>query len=140
MTAPQTNDRMRIVVFYAIWATICAALAGIVMALIHMAFFSYNPGRSGTLYTLFSDLITALSLAAGQGAVALATGSVAARMGRTLQATVLLGLLIGLFDFVMYFLQTTVPKTEVGWVPDIVILVVVTVAITLYGARKPAPA
>jgi hypothetical protein len=132
-----TADRMKIVVFYAIWATLCAAVAGVAMALIHTAFFSYHPGRSGMLQTLFSDVVSALGLAAGQGAVALVTGSITARLGRTLQATVLLGLLIGLFDFVMYLLQTTVPATELGWVPDVIILVVVTVAITVWGSRKP---
>lgn len=130
-----TAARMKIVVFYAIWATICAAVAGIAMAFIHTAFFSYNPGRSG-LYTLFEGMVTGLALAAGQGAVALVTGSVLARLGRTLQATVLLGLLIGLFDFVMYFLQTAIPATELGWIPDVIILVVATIAITIAGAKR----
>jgi hypothetical protein len=134
---PDLAVRVKIAVFYAIWATICAAVAGIAMAFIHTAFFSYNPGRSG-LYTLFEGVVLALALAAGQGAVALTTGSVMARLGRTLQATVLLGLLIGLFDFVMYFLQTAIPATELGWVPDIIILVVVTIAITVWGAKRTA--
>jgi hypothetical protein len=134
---PDLAVRVKIVVFYAIWATICAAVAGIAMAFIHTAFFSYNPGRSG-LYTLFEGVVLALALAAGQGAVALTTGSVMARLGRTLQATVLLGLLIGLFDFVMYFLQTAIPATELGWIPDIIILVVVTIAITAWGAKRTA--
>jgi hypothetical protein len=130
-------DRMKIVVFYAIWATICAALAGVAMALIHTAFFSHYTGRSGLLQTLFADVVTALGIAAGQGAVALVTGGVLARLERTLNATVLLGLVIGLFDFVMYFVQTAFPATELGWVPDVIILVVVTVAITVAGARQP---
>ena|SRR5687767_6229271 len=131
----ETAVRMKIVVFYAIWATVCAAVAGVAMAFIHTAFFSYNPGRSG-LYTLFEGVVLALALAAGQGAVALAAGSLMARLGRTLQATVLLGLLIGLFDFVMYFVQTAIPVTELGWTPDIIILVVVTIAITVSGAKR----
>jgi hypothetical protein len=139
MTAP-VADNMKIVVFYAIWATVCAAVAGLVMAVLHTAFFSFNPGRSGMLQTFAGDVVTALAIAAGQGAVALVTGSVLARMGRTLQATVLLGLLVGLFDFVMYFLQTAVPATELGWIPDIAILVAVTVAITLFGSRRAGAA
>jgi len=139
MTAT-TADRMRIVVFYAIWATLCAAVAGLIIAGLHTAFFSFNPGRSGMLHTFFGDVVTALSLAAGQGAVALVTGSVAARAGRVLQATVLLGLLIGLFDFVMYFLQMAVPATELGWIPDLAILVVATVGITLIGSRRAGAA
>jgi len=127
--------RMKIVVFYALWATICAAVAGVAMAIIHTAFFSYNPGRSG-LYTLFEGAVLALALAAGQGAVALTAGGLMARLGRTLQATVLLGLLIGLFDFAMYFVQTTIPATELGWIPDVIILVVVTIAITVSGAKR----
>jgi hypothetical protein len=132
------DPRIRIVIGYAIWATICAAVAGLVVALIHTSFFSFNPGRSAVIETLVSGSIAAVAIAAGQGAVALLTGRVLAQLGRTLQYTVLLGLLIGLFDFVMYFLQMAVPATELGWVPDIIILVAVTVAITAAGSRRAA--
>jgi len=133
-----TDDRTRIVIYYSIWATICAAVAGLAVALIHTWFFSYNPGRSAVMETLFSGSVAAVGIAAAQGAVALLTGSVLAQMGRTLQYTLLLGLLIGVFDFVMYLLQMVVPATELGWVPDLVIIVVATAAITVAGARKAA--
>jgi len=135
---PETGDRMRVVVYYAIWATLCATVAGVVVALIHTWFFSFNPGKSAVVQTLVGGIVTALAIAAGQGAVALVTGSLLARLGRTLNLTVLLGLAIGAFDFVMYFLQMAVPATELGWGPDIAILVVAAVAITLLGARTPA--
>ena len=137
---PDNSDRMRVVVYYAIWATLCAAGAGIVVALIHTWFFSYNPSRSAFMETLFGGVVTALAIAAGQGAVALVTGSLLAQRGRSLNLTLLLGLVLGVFDFVMYFLQMAVPATELGWLPDIAILVVAVVAITLIGARTPAPA
>jgi hypothetical protein len=132
------SDRTRIVIYYAIWATICAAVAGLVIALIHTWFFSYNPGRSAVMETLFSGSAAAVGIAAAQGAVALVTGSLLAQLGRTLQYTLLLGLLIGLFDFVMYFLQMTVPATELGWIPDLVIIVGMTAAITAAGSRRAA--
>ena len=135
---PDTSDRMRVVVYYAIWATLCATVAGVVVALIHTWFFSFNPGRSAVIETLVGGMVTALAIAAGQGAVALVTGSLLVRLGRSLNLTLLLGLLIGAFDFVMYFLQMAVPATELGWGPDIAILVVAAVAITLLGARTPA--
>lgn len=125
----------RIVVYYAIWATICAAVAGSAIALIHTLFFSYNSGATAFVSTLVEGIVTAVAIAAGQGAVALLTGGVLARFGRTLRFTVLLGLLIGVFDFVMYFLQMAVPATELGWTPDLLILVVVTAAITVAGSR-----
>ncbi len=131
-----TGDRMRVVVYYAIWATMCATVAGVVVALIHTWFFSYHPGRSAVIETLFGGVVSALAIAAGQGAVALVTGSLLARLGRGLNYTVLLGLVIGAFDFVMYMLQMTVPATELGWVPDIIILVAVTALITALGARR----
>ena len=87
----ESSDRTRIVIYYSIWATICAAAAGIVVTLIHTWFFSYNPGKSALMETLFGGLVTALAIAAGQGAVALVTGSLLAQLGRTLQYTVLLG-------------------------------------------------
>jgi len=134
----ETGDRTRIVIYYSIWATICAAMAGFVVALIHTWFFSYNPGRSALIETLFSGSVAALAIAAAQGAVALVTGSLLARLGRTLQYTLLLGLLIGLFDFAMYFLQMAVPRIELGWIPDLAIIVAVTAAITAAGSRKTA--
>ncbi len=134
----EPDDRTRIVIYYAIWATICSAVAGLVVALIHTWFFSYNPGRSAVIETLFSGAVAAVALAAAQGAVALVTGSLLAKLGRTLQLTLLLGLLIGLFDFVMYFLQMAVPATELGWIPDLIIIVVVTAAITAAGSRRVA--
>ena len=134
----ETSDRTRIVVYYAVWATICAAAAGIVVAMIHVWFFSYNPGKSALMQTLFGNVVTALAIAAGQGAVALVTGGLLARMGRTLNLTVLLGFGIGLFDFVMYFLQMAVPATELGWVPDVLILIAVTIVITVLGSRREA--
>jgi hypothetical protein len=127
------SNRMKVVIYYAGWAIVCAAAAGIVIAVIHTLMFSYIPNRSGLFDTLFADLVTALALAAGQGAVALLTGSIAAHYGRELRSTVLLGLLLGLFDFAMYFVQMALPQTELGWIPDIAILVGATVMITLYG-------
>jgi len=134
----ETGDRTRIVIYYSIWTTICAAVAGLAVALIHTWFFSYNPGRSAIIETLFSGVVAAVGIAAAQGALALVTGSLLARLGRALQFTLLLGLAIGLFDFVMYFLQMAVPATELGWIPDIAIIVAVTVAITVAGSRRQA--
>ncbi len=134
----ETGDRMKVVIYYAVWATLCAVVAGIAIALIHTWFFSYNPGRSWLVHTLVSDILTAMLLAAGQGAVALVTGSLLAHLGRELQGTVLLGLLIGAFDFVMNFVQMALPATEVGWTPDLLILAGVTIVITALGSRAIA--
>jgi len=136
----ESDNRMRVVIYYAVWATICAALAGIAVALVHTWFFSYHVGRSGFLQTLVSDIEAALAIAAGQGAVAVLTGSVLARLGRGLEKTVLLGLLVGLFDLVLNFVQMVVPKTELGWGPDLVILAVAAAAITLYGSATASAA
>jgi len=135
MTTDATG-RMKIVIYYAIWATICAAVAGLVITGLHTWLFSYIPNRSGLLVTVLSDAVTALAIAAGQGAVALVTGSVLAQFGKGLQRTVLLGLLIGAFDFAMYLVQMAVPATELGWRPDIVILALASATITLLGVRS----
>lgn len=137
--ASDTGDRIKIVIGYAVWATLCAAVAGFVLSLIHTWFFSYHAGRPGLWRTLLEDTATTVGIAAGQGAVALVTGSILAQLGRALHATVLLGLLVGLFDFVMNFLQMAVPRTELGWVPDLVILAAATIVITVVGSRSAAP-
>jgi len=136
--ASDTGDRMRIVIGYAVWATLCAVVAGIAISLIHTWFFSYHATRAGLWRTLLEDAAVSVAIAAGQGAVALATGSVLAQLGRGLHATVLLGLLVGLVDFVMDFLPMAVPRTELGWVADLVILAAATIAITVFGSRSAA--
>jgi len=133
-----TDSRNRIVIAYAIWATICAAVAGFAIALIHTWFFSYHPGRFGALENIVTGTLLSVAIAAGQGAVALVTGSLLVQLNRTLQYTLLLGLLIGLFDFAMYFLQMAVPATELNWIPDLAILVIAAIAITAAGSRKAA--
>jgi len=72
---------------------------------------------AGFWRTLLEDAAVTVAIAAGQGAVALATGSVLTQLGRGLHATVLLGLLVGLFDFAMNFLQMAVPRTELAGSP-----------------------
>ena len=131
-----SSDRMKIVVYYAVWTVVCASAAGAVIALIHTWFFSYVPNRAGLIHTLFGDAVAALAIAAGQGAVALVTGSVLAQLGRVLQRTLLLGLLVGVFDFVLYFLQMAAPAAELGWLPDVAILVLATVVITISGGAS----
>src|SRR5205814_8534418 len=112
--ATDTGDRMKVVIYYAIWATMCAAVAGLVIAGLHTWLFSYIPTRSGLIFTLVGDAVTALAIAAGQGAVGLVTGSVLARFGRSLQRPVLLGPLGGVVDFPMYLVHTAVPATQFG--------------------------
>ncbi len=136
--APETGDRMKIVIGYAVWATICAAVAGVTVSFIHTWLFTYHAGRPEFWRTLFDDVMVTLAIAAGQGAVALLTGGVVAQLGRQLHATVLLGLLVGAFDFVMNFVQMALPRTELGWIPDLIILAVATVAITALGSRAVA--
>src|SRR5205809_4259393 len=136
--ANDAGGRMKVVIYYAVWATLCAVVAGIVITLIHTWFFSYNPGRSWLVHTLVSDILTAILLAAGQGAVALVTGSLLAHLGRQLHGTVLLGLLVGAFDFVMDFVQMAAPATEVGWVPDMLVFAVASISMSSMDFRGAA--
>ena len=140
--ASDTGDRMKIVIGYAVWASLCAVVAGVAISLIHTSFFAHEPGRVGFWRTLFEDGVRTVAIAAGQGAVALVTGSLLAQLGRALHVTVLLGLLVGLCDFVVNFLQMAVPSMDLGWVPNLLILAVATIVITALGSRSasaPAP-
>ena len=132
-----TSDRMRIVIYYAVWAGICATLAGVLMALIHTWFFSFAPSRSAVMETFAGGIAVTAAIAAGQAAVILLTGSVLTRLGYELRFTVLLGLAVGAFDFVMNLTQLLVPALEPGWRWDLAIVAAATVGITLLGARRP---
>ena len=133
-----TGDRMKVVVYYAIWATLCAGAAGVMMSLIHTWFFSFAPSRTAFMETLAGGIAVTVAIAAGQAAVILAAGGLLVRLGFTLQGTVLLGLLVGAFDFVMNLVQLLVPALEPGWAWDLLIIAAATVAITLIGARRMA--
>ncbi len=136
----ETDDRTRIVIYYAIWACICAVLAGVAMAIIHTLFFSYVPSRVALMQTLLGGIAATSAIAAGQAAVILATGGLLVQRGFTLHGTVLLGLVIGVFDLLMNLVQLIVPALEPGWRWDLIVLAVATVAITALGARRPAAA
>ena len=133
-----TGDRMKVVVYYAIWATLCAGAAGVMMSLIHTWFFAFVPSRTAFMETLAGGIVVTVAIAAGQAAVILAAGGLLVRLGFTLQGTVLLGLLVGAFDFVMNLVQLLVPALEPGWAWDLLIIAAATVAITLIGARRMA--
>src|SRR5256886_8699101 len=107
--ATDTGDRMKVVIYYAIWATMCAAVAGLVIAGLHTWLFSYVPTRSRLIFTLVGDAVTALAIAAGQGGGALVAGGGLAQFGRALQRTGLLGPPRGGVDFAMYFLHMAGP-------------------------------
>lgn len=128
------NERVKVGVYYAIWATVCATAAGALVAVVHTLFCSFNPDAAAFLRTLGSDLATALGLAVGQGVVAFAVAALLAALGRGLRYTVLLGLVIALFDLGMYLLQMIVPATELGWGPDLAVLAGATALITVAGA------
>jgi hypothetical protein len=134
--ATPAGEQSRVIVWYAVWATICAAVAGVLVSLVHTWFFAYVPSHSARVETLVSDLVLAVAIAAGQGAVALVTGSILAQLGRVLQGTVMLGLILFAFDFLMDLVQMIVPATEVGWVPDLIILAAAAIAVTAWGSRK----
>jgi len=50
--ASDPGERMKIVIGYAVWATLCAAAAGVALSLIHTWFFSYHATRPGFWRTL----------------------------------------------------------------------------------------
>ena len=134
------NDQSRVVVWFAVWATVCAAVAGIVVLLFDTYIFSHLVHRAAIIRNLVDEGSGVLAISAGQGAVALVTASALMQFGRALQPTVLLGLLIGVFDFVFDLLQVFVPATEVEWKWKLVISLLAVLVITIAGSRKPAAA
>src|SRR5437867_3417327 len=82
--ANDAGGRMKVVIYYAVWATLCAAAAGVAISFIHTWFFSYHGSRPGFWRTLLEDAAVTVGIAAGQGAVALVTGSVLTQLGRGL--------------------------------------------------------
>ena len=127
------SQRSKVGIYYAVWATVCGTVAGALVAVVHTLFFSFNPDAAAFFRTLGGDLATALGLAVGQGVVAFLAAAALAALGRGLRYTVLLGLVIGLFDLAMYLLQMTVPATELGWGLDLAVLAGATVLITAAG-------
>lgn len=133
-----TNDQSRVVVWFAVWATVCAAVAGIVVLLFDTYLFSHMVHRAAIIRNLVNEGSGVLAISAGQGAVALVTAGALLQLGRSLQPTVLLGLLIGAFDFLFDLLQVFVPATEVEWKWKLVISLIAVIVITVSGSKKQA--
>jgi hypothetical protein len=132
------NDQSRVVVWYALWATVCGAVAGIVVLLFDTYLFSHLVHRAAIIRNLVDEGSGVLAIAAGQGALALVTASALMQFGRSLQPTVLLGLLIGAFDFGFDLLQVFVPSLEVEWKWKLVIGLLAAVVLTVSGSRRPS--
>ena len=130
------NDQSRVVVWFAVWATVCAAVAGIVVLLFDIYLFSHLGHRAAIIRNVVDEGSFVLAISAGQGALALVTAGALLQFGRALQPTVLLGLLIGTFDFLFDLLQVFVPATEVEWKWKLVIALLAAVVITVSGSRK----
>src|SRR2546421_2730407 len=112
--ATDTGDRMKVVIYYAIWATMCAAVAGLVIAGLHTWLFSYIPTRSGLIFTLVGDAVTALAIAAGQGGGAPVAGGGLGPVGRSPQRPGPVGLVGGGVHLAVYLVQLAVPAAGVG--------------------------
>jgi len=136
----EASDQTRVAVWYAVWATACAAVAGIVVLLLDTYVFGRFGHRSAVAFSLVDEGGGVLAIAAGQGAIALATASIAMQLNRSLQATVALGLLIGVFDLVFDLLQFFVPSVEVEWKWKLVIGLAAALIITAAGSHKAASA
>lgn len=132
----EASDQSRVAVWYAVWATACAAVAGIVVLLLDTYLFSRIGHRAAVVGSLVDEGGGVLAISAGQGAVALVAAGGLMQLGRSLQATVLLGLLVGVFDFVFDLLQVFVPPVEVEWKWKLVIGLAAALVITAAGARK----
>ena len=133
-------DQSRVAVWYAVWATACAAVAGLVVLLLDTYLFSRIGHRAAVVGSLVDEGGGVLALSAGQGAVALVAAGGLMQVGRSLQPTVLLGLLIGTFDFLFNLLQVFVPALEVEWKWKLVIGLAAALVITVVGSRKVAAA
>lgn len=134
------NDQSRVVVWFAVWATVCAAVAGVVVLLFDTYLFSHLVHRAAIIHNLVDEGSGVLAISAGQGALALVSAGALMQFGRSLQPTVLLGLLIGVFDFLFDLLQVVVPATEVEWKWKLVISLLAVLVITVAGSRKPTAA
>src|SRR2546429_2929106 len=111
------GDRMKIVIGYALWATVCAAVAGAALSLVHTWFFSYHAGRPGFWSTLIEDFATTLGIAAGPGAGALVGGGILARLGGPLPATAVVRPVLRRVVFVVHFLPMAGPPNHLGRAP-----------------------
>jgi len=128
---------MRIITYYAVWATLCALVGGVIVAVVNTLHLAMGMGiDQWIVWHFLGGSATVGAIALGQGIVAFVTGAALHALGRTLRATVLLGVAIGLFDLVLYLVQWLIPATELGWTLDFVILGAVVVLVTAIGSVR----
>ncbi len=113
--ATEASNRMKIVIYYAAWAIVCTAAAGLLLALIHTCVVQLRPGpvRAAPRAVRRRDHRAGHRRGPGRGRAPHRKRAGALRP-RVAEARVLLGLLLGLFDFAMYFVQMAVPHDRAG--------------------------
>jgi len=107
--AGDSGDRMKIVIGYAVWATLCAAVAGVAISFIHTWFFSYHATPAGILADAPRRCGGDGRPSPRPGRRGLGHGQRAHPARTWVAGHVLLGLLVGLFDFLMNFFRWPCP-------------------------------
>lgn len=117
---------------------VMGTLGGLAPAVVHTL--TTATGPLGLAWVLTTDVAVVAAIGIGQGvaatATALARGQGIRYISRRRGVVASLG--VGLFNALMYFVQMSVPATELGWIPDLLILFAVGAAAGWAAVRLPA--
>jgi len=131
------RDDLKPAAFTGASTAVIGTVGGLLPAAVHTI--TAATGPLGAAWLLTTDVAVVAAIGIGQGiaagATALARGKgefyISPRRG-------LLGALgVGAFNGLMYFLQMAVPATELGWIPDLLILAVAGAAAGWMAVRMP---
>lgn len=135
---PDIRDDVKPAAFTGASTAVMGTVGGLLPALVHTLSTAGDPFSAAWLLTTDVAVVAAIGLgqgvAAGASALARGRGSFYISPRRGFVAA----LAVGAFNGLMYFTQMAVPVTELGWIPDLLIMLGVGVAAGWSTVRMPA--
>jgi len=102
---------------------VLGTVGGLLPALVHTLTAAGDPSTAARLLTTDVAVVAAIGLSQGVAATASALARGKGRYYVSPTRGFVGALAVGAFNGLLYFLQMAVPATELGWVPDLLILI-----------------
>jgi len=131
------RDDVKPAAFTGASTAVLGTVGGLLPALVHTLTAAGDPNTAAWLLTTDVAVVAAIGLSQGIAATATALARGKGRYYVSPKRGFVGALAVGAFNGLVYFLQMAVPATELGWLPDLVILIAAGAAAGWAAVRMP---
>jgi len=132
------KDDLKPAAFTGASTALMGTIGGLAPAAVHTALTAGGPISAAWLITTGVAVVAAIGIGQGVAAAAMALARGTGTRYISPQRGFLASLGVGAFNAAMYFVQMAVPATELGWVPDLLILAAVGAAAGFFAVHEPS--